>query len=130
MEITLNSNETNEVIIAALCNGLSYLRHYGLHIQIPQEDYDSAKNTFVTQNPNTCVCYEDVLLEHLKAGKELSFWDEEGEEMVSFNLEQACTNLKKQVAARHILDILNERDDALTADAILQICLYGDIIFG
>ena len=50
--------------------------------------------------------------------------------MVSFNLEQACTNLKKQVAARHILDILNERDDALTADAILQICLYGDIIFG
>jgi hypothetical protein len=31
---------------------------------------------------------------------------------------------------RHINDILQENDDAETADAFLQACLFGDIVYG
>ena len=32
--------------------------------------------------------------------------------------------------SRHLLDMINEQDDAITADVILQTVIYGEVIFG
>jgi hypothetical protein len=31
---------------------------------------------------------------------------------------------------RHIADILSENDDATTGDVFLQLCLFGDVVYG
>ena len=112
------------IIHTALCNGLAYIQGYGLSLVFSDDD---AK--MVTDKYN-CHCIEDVLINHLKMGSKLSFWDDEGEEEVGFNLDQAISNLQNPIASKYIGDMRNEDDDAITADCILQICLFNDIIYG
>ena len=128
MKITLNQEELIEVIHNALCNGLGWISGYGLELNISQEDYQKAKANIQTENT---ICYEDVLIQHLKDGNALEFYDNEQEEDVSFTLESAKLSLEgNENVASHILDMINEQDDAITADCILQTCLYDDVIFG
>ena len=130
MEILLNEKELKEVLHNALCNGLGWIRGYGLSVNISKEDYASAKNSLKEANPDKDICIEDVLMEHLENGKALGFYDSEQEEHVSFTLDQARENLKDEYVTEHIMDMLNENDDAITADCILQTALYGEVIFG
>ena len=132
MKIILNKDEVVEIIFNALCNGLAYIQGYGLSVSISDADYDKAKEEvmILLDNSSVCVCVEDILIHHLKMGSELSFWDDEGEEEISFDLQKAIKNLQDEGAAKWIMQMLNEEDDAVTADCILQFCLYGEIIFG
>lgn len=132
MKIILKKEEALEIIFNALCNGLAYIQGYGLSVSISDADYDKAKEEVMVllDNSSVCICVEDILIHHLKKGRELPFWDDEGEEEVSFDLQQAIKNLQDEGAAKWILQMKNEEDDAVTADCILQFCLYGEIIFG
>ena len=135
MEILLNEKELKEVLHNALCNGLGWISGYGLSVKISKEDYASAKDSlkeedFNVGSVNIGICIEDVLMKHLENGNALGFYDSEQEEHVSFTLDQARENLKSEDVTRHIMDMLNENDDAITADCILQTALYGEVIFG
>ena len=135
MEILLNEKELKEVLHNALCNGLGWIRGYGLSVNISKEDYAKAKDSlkeedFNVGSVNIGICIEDVLMKHLEDGNELKFYDSEQEEHVGFTLEQARKNLKDEYVTKHIMDMLNENDDAITADCILQTALYGEVIFG
>ena len=127
MKIKLESSEVQELIFNALCNGLGYISSYGLSVQMLKEEYNLAKKSvgFLTT-----ICYEDVLMAHLKGGNTLNFFDSEQEEIVGFNLLTANKNLEKPSCVSAVLDMVNEDDDAVTADVILQHCLYGEVIFG
>lgn len=132
MKIILNKEEVVEIIFNSLCNGLAYIRAYGLSVNITNSDYDKAKEEVMVllDNSSVCITVEDILIHHLKMGRRLPFWDEEGEEYSSFDLQKAIKNLQDEGAAKWIMQMLNEEDDAVTADCILQFCLYGEIIFG
>ena len=130
MEILLNEKELKEVLHNALCNGLGWISGYGLSVNISKEDYASAKDSLKEGDPDRVVCIEDVLMKHLENGNALGFYDSEQEEHVSFTLDQARENLKSEDVSKHIVDMLNEYDDAITADCILQTALYGEVIFG
>lgn len=135
MEILLNENELKEVLHNALCNGLGWISGYGLSVNISKEDYAKAKDSlkeedFNVGSVNIGICIEDVFMKHLEDGNELKFYDSEQEEHVGFTLEQARKNLKSEDVTKHIMDMLNENDDAITADCILQTALYGEVIFG
>ena len=130
MKIVLTKEELKNVIHTALCNGLVQLSYSDIHINVDPKLYDKAKYKLKKENPNTTICLEDIYCQILYNGDKLHFIDEEGDENASFDLEQAETNLSKEVANDHILAIIYENDDACNADAILQICLYGEVIFG
>jgi hypothetical protein len=135
MEILLNEKELKEVLHSALCNGLGWISGYGLSVKISKEDYASAKDSlkdedFNVGSINIGICMEDVLMKHLENGNALEFYDSEQEEYVGFTLEQAKRNLKDEYVTKHIMDMLNENDDAITADCILQTALFGEVIFG
>jgi hypothetical protein len=139
MEILLNDKEVKEVLHNALCNGLGWISGYGLSVKISKEDYAKAKNSLKDEDFNVDsmvgsinigICMEDVLMKHLEDGNELEFYDSEQEEEVGFTFEQAKENLKDENVTKHIMDMLNENDDAITADCILQTALYGEIVFG
>lgn len=130
MEIKLKTNESEEYFYNAMCNGLGYISGYGLKLQINKESYQKAKANLLKKDSSS-PCYEDVLIQVLKDGGELKFVDEEcdGEYTRSITLKDVHERVQL-TPAEHLLDMINENDDATTADVILQTVIYNEVIFG
>lgn len=144
MKVTLTNEESETHFHNALCNG-SDIRSYGLAIDCKPEDYDEAKKTLIEKfnagnypkevmqigNNKPSISYEDVLMEILRNGKELCIIDEEcdGEYTQSITLKDVHDRVQK-TPIDHLMNAVNEQDDAITADMILQTVFYEDIIFG
>jgi hypothetical protein len=125
MKITLTPQESEEYFFNALCNGLSYIEGYGLSIDFNATEYREAKDKL--KSP----CYEDVFMQLLRDGNNLTLVDEEGEgDMTrSINLKDVHERVQN-TPLRHLMAMIDEEDDADTADAILQTVFFSDIIFG
>ena len=123
MEIILNKKESEDYFLNALCNGgLDCAAAYGLRLEFDQDAYNK-----VSKYTN---CFEDILMEMLKNGESLTLVDEEGgEDSWTITLDDVHWRMSK-VPMRHLMDMINENDDAITADAIIQYVFMEDIIFG
>jgi len=126
MEIKLTPKESEDYFYNALCNGLGYMIGYGLSVDYDKKDYQNAKKS-LGESP----CYEDVLMEMLRKGGKLTLIDEEcgGEYTRSITLKEIHERVQK-TEHRFLLDMVNEEDDADTADQILQTVFFEEIIFG
>ena len=131
MEIKLTPQESEEYFYNAMCNGLGYFQGYGGEVDANQKDYEAAKESLKAKKPNNLICYEDVFMEALRMGKKLTFTDIEGEGEYtrSISLEDVHNRVQK-TPLRHLQDMIDENDDATTADVILQTVFFEDIIFG
>lgn len=132
MRIILEKEEALAIIHSALCNGgLSDLQYSGVALSVNDEDYAQAKKELKdSKAENEVICIEDVWTQILRSGKPLQFRDEEGDEELEFNLDKALEELSK-TEAFEIVSIYNEEnDDAETGSQLLQMCLYGEVIFG
>lgn len=131
MEIKLTEQESEEYFYNSLCNGLDYLSGYGLDLEVEDSIYDKAKQSFLSKNPNNSPCYEDILMEVLRNGDEITLIDVEGdgEYTKSITLKDVHDRVSK-TPNRHLFDMINEEDDAQTADIILQSVFFEDIVFG
>jgi hypothetical protein len=127
MTINLTHQESEEIFFNALCNGAAFIEGYGIEITTEEADYKEAKNKLKMQNE--LPCYEDVLMQVLRDGKCLYMVDhEEGIFNASITLNDIHERVKS-TPIKHLLDMVNEQDDADTADIILQHTFYQDIIF-
>ena len=124
MTITLTPAESEEYFYNALCNGLNYVEGYGLGIDFENQDYNAAKDKLT--NP----CYEDVLMQILRDGNRLTLVDHEGEgDMTrSITIEDVHERVKN-APINHLTDMMNENDDATTADVIIQIVFFKELVF-
>lgn len=129
MKIILEKQESEEIFFNAMCNGLGYVTGYGLELDYKQEDYAAAKAALKEKGESPCI--EDVLMEILKRGGGITLVDVEceGEYTSTITLKDVHERVS-QAPANHILDMVNEQDDACTADVILQSVFFQDIIFG
>ena len=129
MKIILEKQESEEIFFNAMCNGLGYVTGYGLELDYKQEDYAAAKAALKEKGESPCI--EDVLMEILKRGGGITLVDVEceGEYTSTVTLKDVHERVS-QAPANHILDMINEEDDACTADVILQSVFFQDIIFG
>jgi hypothetical protein len=126
MKITLTPEESEEFFHNALCNalGTGYIYGYGIDIAINESEYQEAKAKL--NNP----CYEDILMQVLRDGNTLTMADMEGGMgEVSITLADIHERVQ-QTPLVHLVAMINETDDAETADAIIQTVFYQDIIFG
>jgi len=125
MKVTLTKKESEELFYIALCNGLGYIGGYGLELDYSNSDYKKAKSKIESR------CYEDVLMQILRDGGELKLADHEcdGEYNKSITLKDVH-NKVQETPLEHLIDAINENDDACTADVILQTVFYGEVIFG
>jgi len=131
MEIKLTPQESEECFYDALCNGLDYVSSYGISLDYSEEDYAEAKKKLAVDRPDFFPCFEDVLMEMLKMGKTLTMVDEEGDE--DNNSTITLKEVHERVSntpVRHLMDMINENDDAETADVIIQQVFFNEIIFG
>jgi hypothetical protein len=133
MTITLTPQEAESHFYNALCNGLGYIGDYGLELTYDDADYKAAKQNILkdrTAADISVVCYEDILMQILRDGKSLTLVDNEGGEDPA---EITILHIHERVAKtplRHLMDAINENDDAETADVILQTVFLGDIVYG
>jgi hypothetical protein len=132
MEIKLTPQESEEYFYNALCNGLKYTTSsYGLSLDFLDEYYIEAKKKLGMESPGIFLSFEDVLMEMLKMGKSITLVDEQGD---GYN--NATITLKEvhervsNVPSRHLIDMINENDDADTADVIIQQVFFNEIVFG
>jgi hypothetical protein len=125
MTITFTTEEALEHFHTALCNGLDYISGYGLTLDYEKAHYKQAKES-LKQSP----CFEDVLIQILKDGHPLVLHDEEEGMDDSTIYIQDVVERMSLVPLRHMMNAINEDDDAETADVIIQTIFYKDIIFG
>lgn len=131
MKIILTPQESEEMFYNALCNGLSYISGYGLILETDEQDYQAAKQSLKSKNPDQGICYEDVLLEVLRLGKSLTIIDEEGDGEMNSTISLSDVHERvAQTPIEHLTNMITENDDAETADVMLQTVFYQDIIFG
>lgn len=126
MKIELTKKESEEIFFSALCNalGTGYMEGYGLVLQYDQRDYTRAKAKL--KEP----CFEDVLMQMLKDGSEMNFFDLEGEETYpSITIKDVYKRVKK-APLDCLMNVINEQDDAEDADQILQTVFCNEVIYG
>jgi len=125
MKVILTNRESEELFYISLCNGGEYICGYGLELDYSDYDYEKAKSKLESS------CYEDILMQILRDGGELELADHEcdGEYNKSITLKDVH-NKVQETPLKHLIDAINENDDACTADVILQTVFYGEIIFG
>ncbi len=127
--ISLSKEKTEEFFFNALCNavGTGYIRSSGIELDWNEQEYKDAKKSLVEQKKNTCL--EDVWMEMLRKGCKLKIHDFENEE---YNREIILNDVHEKmskVPIHHLTDMIEENDDAATADAIIQTVFFGEIIF-
>jgi len=129
MKIQLTKEESEKIFFDAMCNGLSYLSGYGIQLVYSKEAYQLSKKTLSHQNKGTC--FEEVLMEMLCQGSEITFVDLEcdGEYTRTVTLNDVHERVQLAPASR-LIEMVDGEDDADTADIILQSVLYGEVIFG
>lgn len=130
MKLILEKEEALTIIHSALCNGgLSELGACNVAIDVNKHDRNQAVNE-LKESGKTDICREDVWTQILRSGKVLEFYDHEGEEEISFTLDKAIEELSKEEALDMVNTFKEEQDDAYTGFELLQLCLYGEVIFG
>lgn len=128
-KITLTNEECIEYFYNALCNGVSTIEGYGLVLECDEEEFQETRNKL-----SESACYEDILIQVLKDGKELKIIDEveDGEDSEytrSITLKDVIERVPN-TPEQHLIDMMCENDDATTADVILQTVFYNEVIFG
>ena len=124
-KVRLTNQESEDLFYTSLCNGGEYICGYGIELDYSNFDYEIAKSKLKS------FCYEDVLMQILRDGGELKIVDREcdGEYNESITLKDVHDKVQ-ETPIEHLMDAINENDDACTADVILQTVFYGEVIFG
>jgi hypothetical protein len=126
MTILLSNKESLEYFYNALCNGLGYVSSgYGLTLVYDRKWYNEARDML----NDTDRCHEDVLIQILKNGHTIMVNDDEGDERETLTLKKVYERVS-QTPLRHLMDMINKNDDAITADVVIQTVIYGEVIFG
>ena len=135
VQIVLTPAKSEEIFHNCLCNavGTGYFSGYGIEVNTKEKEYKAARAKLYNskQNPTHSVCYEDVLMQILRDGGSLQFEDVENEGDMTVTVTLKDVHEKVQGAPlKWLTEMIDEEDDAETADCILQHVLYGEIVFG
>jgi hypothetical protein len=129
MEIKLTHSESENYFYNALCNGLYELSLYGLEFNHDPDQYKLSKSRLKEQNLNESICSEDVLMQMLRDGYTLTVVDSDSETEYPITLTEVHERVQL-TPVNHLMDMVNEQDDAITADVILQTVFFKEVIFG
>lgn len=131
MTITFTPEETEEYFLNALCNavGTGYMENsYSIELCYSTTEYKKAREQIISEGVNPA--YEDILMRILKNGGCLELVDlEEGTPTASISLEDVHTRIGN-MPKEHLMNLIQENDDVITADVLLQTVFYKEIIFG
>lgn len=131
MKITIDLPETH--MLTMLCNA-DYRDYTSLDGEL-QKAYD-----WVKKNPKAMTkydypeCWEPQMFAYLKADTNhyVLIRDEYSDDVFPLTWDKMCKaiQLMAQDYTNHFDDLIQQNDDAITADVFLQLSLFGDVIYG
>lgn len=128
MQIILDNEDVTKILHTCFCDGgLQLLSQCGVTLDYDDADYKAARAAL--ENP----CLEDVYIQMLKEKRRFYFVDEENDgEETDLTLEKAIENFKKPEAIADVILLLSEDGDydAIPCYRLLQIALYGEVLYG
>lgn len=125
LEISLTNDLSEEIFYNALCNSMDDMcSSYGLDLRYKEADYRNAKAKL--SNP----CFEDVIMQMLRDGVRIGLKDLEGGMGTEYITLDTLHERVKNVPLDHLLDMMDEYDDATTGEIVLQIVFFNEIIYG
>ena len=125
LEISLTNYFSEEIFFNALCNSMDYMcSSYGLDLRYKEADYKNAKAKLT--NP----CIEDVWMQMLRDGCKIGLKDLEGGMGTEYITLATIHERVKNVPSNHLLDMIDEYDDATTGEIVLQIVFLNEIMYG
>jgi hypothetical protein len=127
VQIRLTTKQKNQIIFNCLCNTSQFSSN--IELDYCSLEYNKAKSNLKSKT-DSIVCYEDIIMHMLKKGKTFVAKDvEEIEDSTEFTLKSMHSNFNL-IPFRFLSDMIQEQDDADTADVILQYLILGDHIYG
>jgi len=123
--------KSEEYFHNALCNavGTGYINSYGLVLMCEDTDYKDARDLLRASEQSACL--EDIWMQILRSGGTLTLEDVENEGDMTRSITLADVHDRVQKTPEpHLANMVNGNDDAETADVILQIVFFEDIVFG
>jgi hypothetical protein len=129
MNINLTHEESEAHFYNAICNGLGELKYYDLDLDYDAKEYKAAKQQLSDKQPDNQACWEDVLMEMLRSNNTLWVVDSNDSERHPITLDLVHERVQ-QTPVNHLMNAINENDDATTADCIIQTVIYGEVIYG
>lgn len=130
MRVLLTHEESEELFLTALCNGLEWVEGgYDLELTYDLQQYQDARKK--DDGSGYELCHEDILMSILRKGGSLTMEDIgcEGEYTRTITMKDVHEQVQN-TNIRHLMDAINENGDAITADVILQQVFFNEIIFG
>lgn len=116
----LTDEEINNLFVNGIEMGIGYWCDETPFI--PTDDVDEEKDLY----------YAERLWPHVQKGESFRFGSNEYEEYGEINLAsvaKACELFTTKYSS-HYADIKNENDDVITADVFIQLCVFGDVVYG
>jgi hypothetical protein len=140
MKILFEQSESEKIFYDALCNavGTGYMKNYGIELTCDRSQYKDCKEHLLRVDAAgagysaiSTICYEDILMQVLRDGGELTFEDIEGEGDMTSSITMKDVHERVQTTdPKVLLRILSEQDDASDADQVLQTVFFKEVIFG
>lgn len=129
MKVILEHQESENLFYDALCNGLNELSYYDLEIDWDENEYKDARIKLKALTPDETICLEDIFMQMLRSGNTIWIVDSNDDERHPITLKLVHDRVAN-TPNRHLMDAINERGDATTADCILQTVIYDEVIYG
>lgn len=126
MKILLTNEEPENYFFNSLCNALSYVES-GYDLELVYHPIDYVHAQLKLKNPS----YEEILIQILKDGGKLTMKDKgcDGEYTRAIILDDVHERVQNTMF-NHLMNMINENDDAETGDVIIQQVFFNEVIFG
>lgn len=137
MKLILEEKDILRLVYNAFVDGgLIELKWCDVHMRFFDRDYESCRKS-LRENQKE-ICLEDVYLEMFKQGKVCFIDENQNGKKIPFTLEKVRKNLEESLDTENfyryntIMESLYDEGnaDASTHFTILQLMLFGDIIYG
>jgi len=131
-EVVIKKKVTDDDLICVLSGSLTGCAYWCNEIDYNQDEYSEAKINLIREKKLNAseVCYEDVLLQMLKEGKKVSYYDVEEEEYKDLTLDKLLQAIGKHIASGNATDTDMDCWDDTDYDSVIQYALYDDVIYG
>lgn len=134
MKILLEPQEAEQLFHTAMCNvfGTDYHTNHGLELVYDAFEYEKSRNNISREGVGASfqVCFEDVLMQMLRDGKQIKLVDIEGDdEEFSITLKDVHEKVHN-TPVQSLMRELDETGDVEDSDAIIQTVFFGEVVFG
>ena len=129
--INITKKITDGDLINILCGATGSACSWCSDINFDNNCYKKAKNNLIeVYKNNKDICYEDVLLQMLKNGDVITFYDEEDDEEFLLSLDVFIKGIERYMSSDDCSSMDIDEWDDIDFDGVIQYAFFNELVFG